>query len=196
MDSLESQAIFRMILYAMARPGKIVNLPNFKIDPPVGSKASLDSKYPFLVLFTFLDSYVRFKVLDRKNSIDATDVSTYVSTHTGSREAPIEEADFILIYGGSSKGLVSRMKRGSLKYPNESATLIYGVEFLGEGSLHLTLSGPGVPSVCELDLEGVEMDEMRDLIRANSEFPLGLDVIFSDKDGKAACLPRSTVVRC
>lgn len=188
MDAGHSQLIFRRILDGMARPGKVVELPDVKHDVP------FDNKYAYLLLFTLLDSYVTFKVLDIKRRADEAEVSKYISLRSGSRESGLEDADFVLVFGGSSGGLITSMKKGTPKYPDESATVIYDVESIGRGSTVLSLSGPGILSSQNLILEGIEKGEIEDLISANSDFPLGIDVVFLDKSGKVACLPRSTTI--
>lgn len=190
MDSIHAQLIFRRVLEAMARPGRVVQLPDMRQDAPSGNK------YACLLLFTLLDSYVSFKILSGNNHTDYEKLSTYISINSGSPESELEDADFILVFGGSSGGLVSSMKKGTAKYPDKSATVIYDVESVGGGSTTLSLSGPGIFSVQNLALEGIQEEEIGDLIRANGDFPLGIDVIFSDKDGKIACLPRSTAINC
>ena len=186
----ESQIIFRKVLDAMARPGKIVELPDLEINAPT------KNKFPCLVLLTFLDSHVKFKVLDIDNKVDSEEIAGYISSSTGSQEASVENSDFILIYGGSAGGLIRRMKKGSPKYPDESTTLIYDVESIGEDGVLMTLSGPGICSDHRLAVKGIEEAEITELISVNRDFPMGIDAIFSDKNGKVVCIPRSTTVSC
>jgi len=184
----DAQLVFRKVLDAMARPGKVVNLSDISLNPPA------ENKYPFLILFTLLDHEVGFKVLGAKNKGDTEEMSRYITSNTGGRESSLENADFILIYGGSSGGRMHEMKRGTLEYPDESTTLIYDVERIGTGML-LTISGPGIRDERKMAIDGIKEEEIRDMVRVNSEFPLGIDVIFSDRYGNIIALPRSMKVR-
>jgi len=206
MDASVSQQVFRKVLEAMARPGRIVKLP----DVPLASPTS--NKYPFLILSTLLDHEVGFNIVDgrifggresdlkKRSDSDSGPISDYLSSATGSREVSIEDADFVLIFGGRSGSAIGRVKRGRLEYPDESATLIYDVDEIGndlfsDGSF-LIISGPGMPSGRNMAIKGIDESEVEELAKANSQFPLGLDIIFSDKTGQVACLPRSVRVRC
>lgn len=192
-DLFQAQSIFRLLLRAMARPGSVVELSDLEIYSPARNK------YPFLILFTLLDHEVGFAVLDSKANADDKALSEYISANTASRDLSIEEADFVLIFGGASKGALWRMRRGSLEYPDESATILCDVERIEEGfspqSLHLELSGPGIPSRRTVSIEGADQDLFVELAEVNQEFPLGVDAIFSDRMGRVVCLPRSTEVK-
>nr|QNO55242.1 hypothetical protein MHJDHPNH_00044 [Methanosarcinales archaeon ANME-1 ERB7] len=188
MNLFDAQLTFRKVLDAMAKPGKVVKMPNISLNTPT------ENKYPFLILTSLLDHEVGFKVLDVKNRENTEDISRYISSNTGSHESSLEDADFILIYDGSSGGTIHEMKRGTLEYPDESAILIYDARRIGDG-VHLTISGPGIRDELEIAIDGIEEEEIRDIVKVNSEFPLGIDVIFSDLYGNIVCLPRSTRVR-
>jgi alpha-D-ribose 1-methylphosphonate 5-triphosphate synthase subunit PhnH len=188
MNLFDAQLTFRKVLDAMARPGKVVKMPDIALNP------STENKYPFAILFTLLDHEVSFKVLDPKNRENTEEISRYISSNTGSRESQLENAVFFLIYGGSSNGLIKKMKRGTLEYPDASATLIYDVGRIGKG-IRLTISGPGIRAEREIEIDGIEEEEIREIVTVNSEFPLGIDAIFSDRYGNIVCLPRSTRVR-
>jgi len=181
----DAQLVFRKVLDAMARPGKVAKLPDIPLNPPA------ENKYPFLILFTLLDHEVGFEVLGAKNN--AEEISRYIASNTGSSETSLENADFVLIYGGSSGGRIHEMKRGTLEYPDESVTLIYDVERIGTGML-LMISGPGIRAERKVAIDGIEEEEIRDMVRVNSEFPLGVDAIFSDRCGNILAMPRSTKV--
>jgi alpha-D-ribose 1-methylphosphonate 5-triphosphate synthase subunit PhnH len=187
-DLFCAQSIFRTLLDSMARPGKVSKLPDQALDSPI------ECFYPFLLLFTLLDPEVGFKVLDPKGCVDKAEVARYISSNTGGTDLPLRDADFILIFGGSSERSIPDIKRGSPEYPDESATLIYQVENIGAGHT-FTLSGPGIHSECQVAIEGIDLEEIGALVEANQDFPMGLDAIFVDRTGKFICLPRSTKVR-
>lgn len=181
----DSQGIFRSLLDAMANPGRIVTLPKIGINHPA------TNRYPILVLMTLLDHEVSFCVMGGAQ----TQVTEYLKTNTGSKESRLEDSDFILVYGGISCGLIQRARVGTLEYPDESATVIYDAGSIGDGGedVLLELSGPGIADKRRIGASGIEENEIGDVL-AMRDYPLGIDLILSDKAGKIACIPRSTIV--
>ncbi|MEA1905796.1 MAG: phosphonate C-P lyase system protein PhnH [Euryarchaeota archaeon] len=181
----DSQRIFRSLLDAMANPGRIITLPDIRIKPPAANM------YPLLLLMTLLDHEVSFSVLD-----SGALVTEYLKTNTGSKESRLENSDFILVYGGSSHGLIQGAKVGTLEYPDESATVIYDAGSIGDsdGDVLLELSGPGIADKRKVGASGIEETEIGDVL-AMQDYPLGLDLIFSDNAGRIACIPRSTTMK-
>jgi len=181
----DSQRIFRYLLDAMANPGRAITLPVIGIKPPAANM------YPLLLLMTLLDHEVSFCVLD-----NGTQVTEYLKTNTGSKESKLENSDFILVYGGSSHGLIQGARVGTLEYPDESATVIYDAGSIGDcgGDVLLELSGPGIADKRVIGASGIEQNEIEDVL-AVRDYPLGLDLIFSDKAGRIVCIPRSTTMR-
>ena len=182
----ESQRIFRALLDAMANPGRIITLPEISIKPPAANR------YPLLLLMTLLDHEVSFCVMGGAQ----TQVTEYLKTNTGSKESRLENSDFILVYGGSSHGLIQGARVGTLKYPDESATVIYDIDSIGDDGedILLELSGPGIADKRKVGASGIEKNEIGDVL-AMQDYPLGLDLIFSDKAGRIVCIPRSTTVK-
>ncbi len=181
----DAQRIFRSLLDAMANPGRIITLPEIDIKPPAANR------YPLLLLMTLLDHEVSFCVMGGAQ----TQVTEYLKTNTGSKESRLEDSDFILVYGGSSHGLIPGARVGTLEYPDESATVIYDLDSIGDdgGDVLLELSGPGIADKRRIGASGIEENEIEDVL-AMRDYPLGLDLIFSDKAGRIACIPRSTIV--
>ncbi|MDK2947532.1 MAG: alpha-D-ribose 1-methylphosphonate 5-triphosphate synthase subunit PhnH [Methanolobus sp.] len=184
----DSQNIFRILIDSMAKPGKINELPSIEIMPPV------DNHYPFLVLMTLLDREISFTVCG-DDAIDLQSVSEYIELNTGSRLAGANNCDFMLVYGGSSNGQVCDAKLGTLRFPDDSSTAVYDVDSISSsGNLMLELTGPGIKDKCVIGIDGIERSEIEDLVSLK-EYPLGIDAIFSDKNGKIVCIPRSTNVK-
>ncbi|MBT9137904.1 MAG: Alpha-D-ribose 1-methylphosphonate 5-triphosphate synthase subunit PhnH [Dehalococcoidia bacterium] len=201
----DSQKIFRTLLDAFAHPGKVVKISGLRIGPPSGiSKASAG------VLFTLLDLEVGFAVstCDKKQS---EKIAEYFIINTGSRLKNLESADFILALGELPE--LERIKKGSLEYPDEGATIVYAVEEVNEprpfylrrdttcqkgrglsgiDSVRLTLTGPGINGERHLSLKGLKKQEVIKIMEVNKEFPLGIDFVFTDRKDKCFALPRST----
>ncbi|NOQ33693.1 MAG: phosphonate C-P lyase system protein PhnH [Methanosarcinales archaeon] len=182
----DSQRIFRALLDAMANPGRIIALPGIDIKPPAANR------YPLLLLMTLLDHEVSFCVMGGAQ----TQVTEYLKTNTGSKESRLEDSDFILVCGGSSHGLIQSARVGTLEYPDESATVIYDLDSIGNdgGDVLFELSGPGIADKRMIGTSGIEQNEIEDVL-AMRDYPLGLDLIFSDKAGRIVCIPRSTAMR-
>lgn len=181
----DSQRIFRSLLDSMANPGCIITLPEIEIKPPAANK------YPLLLLMTLLDHEVSFCVMGGAQ----TRVTEYLKTNTGSKESTLENSDFILVYGGTSHGLIRGARVGTLEYPDESATVIYDTGSIGDcgGEVMLELSGPGIADKRRIGVSGIEQTEIEDVL-AMRDYPLGLDLILSDRTGRIVCIPGSTTV--
>ena len=180
--TIGSRMIFRSLLDAMASPGHIITLPQIDIEP------SVENKYPLLLLMTLLDHEVSFCVLDHD-----TRITEYLRSNTQSNESTIEDSDFILVYGGTSHGLIRKARIGALEYPDESATVIYDIDMIGNGSILLELSGPGIIDKRRIRINGIKQTEIEDILSIK-DYPLGVDVILSNRVGRIACIPRSTSV--
>ncbi|MEA1869422.1 MAG: phosphonate C-P lyase system protein PhnH [Euryarchaeota archaeon] len=182
----DSQRIFRSLLDAMANPGRIITLPDIRIETPA------TNRHPLLLLMTLLDHEVNFYVMGGAQ----TQVTEYLKTNTGSKESRLENSDFILVYDGSSHGLIQSARVGTLEYPDESATVIYDIDSIGYGGedILLELSGPGIADKRRIGVSGIEQTEIGDVL-AMQDYPLGLDLIFSDNAGRIACIPRSTTMK-
>jgi len=103
--------------------------------------------------------------------------------------APRHEAD--VVHARDHAGWdVRECKRGSLVEPSTGATVVYRVDTLGDDAgTPVTLSGPGVDSTASLSV-GLPESELAAVATAGSDYPRGVDVIFTTAD-RVAALPRS-----
>jgi alpha-D-ribose 1-methylphosphonate 5-triphosphate synthase subunit PhnH len=174
MDSFATQRAFTSLMQAMGQPGR-----TYRIQP-------IDRISPIMsVLMTLLDNEVTFAVEDPI-------LEDSIRTATGSQPAPLEETDFLVVPSGDSGGAILRVKRGELRYPDSGATVIYMVESLASGSMSIKLTGPGIRSENIMSLEGWGRREALALKEANAGYPLGVDCILVDAEGRVACIPRSS----
>jgi alpha-D-ribose 1-methylphosphonate 5-triphosphate synthase subunit PhnH len=186
-EIFDAQAHYRLLLDSMARPGKINIMPSLELTTPQGIHAA-----GALVGFALLNSDVSFYV----DGPSAEDVSLYLLVNTSARPAEAEAADYVYLNGTAAAEILYRLKTGTLPYPESSATVIAAVEELGgETGLVLTLSGPGVDGERQLSVAGLDTALLEALVTINAEFPLGLDLVFTDPTGRIACIPRSSRVR-
>jgi alpha-D-ribose 1-methylphosphonate 5-triphosphate synthase subunit PhnH len=134
---------------------------------------------------------------------EAADVVTrYLVVNTAARSDSPDKADFVFAAGTASKALLADMKKGSLPYPDEGATLVVSVEALaseaqalgGKPYLALTLEGPGIAGKRTFFITGLSSELITGLQQCNQEFPLGIDLILTDPGHRIACIPRSSRV--
>jgi alpha-D-ribose 1-methylphosphonate 5-triphosphate synthase subunit PhnH len=184
--TFDSQALFRRLLDATARPGTLVRL-----EPPVLEVPAPALRPACALLLALLDLEVGIHVV----GADAPRLADYLVANTGAMLMPLEAADFVLVAGPDSGGRIRRCKRGSLAAPHEGATLVYAPHALGaapaEGRLALRLRGPGIPETRHLAVAGVSEAEIA-AWRSLVDFPLGVDIWLAAADGTLAVLPRST----
>ena len=207
----DAQEHYRLLLDAMARPGKINTLPRLILSVPAGATPNQGpAAQPGSGALTDAAALVGFALLNADVSffVDGagSDVATrYLLVNTSGRPASLEEADFVFASGLASAALVEAMKKGSLPYPEEGATLVLSVAALSaeasqgatEASqiLALTLQGPGINGKKTFFVRGLSARLLEALQQSNVEFPLGVDLILTDGDGHVACIPRSSAFR-
>ena len=175
---IQDHTVFRVLLKAMSRPGKVYQLPQH----------DREQQSVVQLLGCLLDNEVSLAVLD-----DAA-LEIALLRQTNSLQALPEEADFIVAAHGTTCGWLTGFKRGTLEYPDAGATVVYLVETLQADEDEIILSGPGVNGTVSLAISGFDMRELDRLKEVNMEYPLGLDVILIDRDNKVACIPRSTKI--
>lgn len=175
-----TQKIYRTLLQAMARPGEIYSLSVF------ASENGL-----ILLAITLLDEEVSFHIIGE----DKEKLAREIYLKTGSKFENIEKADFVIITSGDSKGLLLSAKRGTLLRPDLSATVIYLVHTISKNNcngVNISLRGPGIKDKAFVCIKGIKKEEFYYLQEVNSEYPLGVDSIFIDKDNNIVCIPRSS----
>jgi len=181
-----AQRFYRLLLDAMARPGKIVTLSKLEIDPPEGLSWSITG-----LAFTLLDQETTFAVLPENESLNR-----YLSLNTGSRQAALSSAEFIIIDGRVDLPELLEINRGDLLFPDRGATLMVMAPVVGgEGTdTRLTLQGPGIHGEVSLALGGLCPGNLERVQTLNREFPLGVDLMISDNSGALVCIPRSSTI--
>lgn len=168
------QANFRLLLDAMARPGKCQPL---EITPEKGPAA-------LALLATLLDAEVSLADPDNLLKEDNWPMLQVKSAHA-------EQADYIICDGSRAPNFIPKL--GTLPSPDQSATVILMVDTIGDGNTHLKLTGPGIAKSNQLLIKGLDkqwLEKREDWICA---FPLGVDFILVD-DRQIVALPRTTKV--
>jgi len=183
------QQAYRKTLDSMSRPGLISNIKAEadKIDLETGCFKST----MILVLMLF-DTEVTFKVISQREN----ELTKLINQLTYAKAAELKTADFILVMHDALPSCLEKAlqaaDRGTLLDPHRSATVIAEADALS-GERGLTLTGPGIDGErhVKVQIKG-EWLELR--AEKNAEYPLGIDLIFTDAAYNLLCLPRTTEI--
>lgn len=180
--ALASQASFRAVMAAMARPGGIVPLA-----PHIGAPAPLAPSLAAIAI-----ALVDFETpvwLDPPLAATG-EVAAWLRFETG---APVVTdpgaAAFALIAAPAALAPFETFALGSDDYPDRGATLVLQVEQL-QTSGAFTLSGPGVGAPRSFFAAPLPDDFAARMAANRALFPRGVDLILAGLDAVAA-LPRS-----
>ncbi|GAB4289967.1 MAG: phosphonate C-P lyase system protein PhnH [Methylophaga sp.] len=168
------QKIFRVLMEAMARPGKIEDL----------AVLTQDENALRATMATLMDAEV--SLCDQHGLLDAADWPLLQC-----RQQDAQHAGYIVCDGGQAADFEPRL--GTLASPEFGATLIIKVADLQQGKAKLKLSGPGVNGDCEIALSGFDKSWLQQRAQWNSAFPLGVDIVLVD-DGHVMAWPRTTKI--
>ncbi len=178
---VQSQQAFRVLLDAIAHPGKIVELPE-----PDGVPEGLSIAQASIALaLADADAPVW---LGGKTSA----ARPWIAFHTGAPNATTPtEARFAFVDTPAALPPIDAFALGSDAYPDRSTTLVIETPGLSaDGSL--ALSGPGIPGVAHaaINLPGAFWAARAALAEI---FPRGIDLFLTD-GARILGLPRTTLV--
>jgi len=183
------QTAYRKLLICMSKPGNIESIAE------ESEKIHIDIKFfnsTLVLMFMLLDSEVSFKIVSQ----DEVEISKFVRQLTYSKSKNMEEADFIFILDNADKDMLGEVltdaKAGNLINPHKSATVIVETNKISDEEKFL-LKGPGIKDENHINLQ-LDENWLEKLYKKNIEFPMGLDIIFTDKNSNITCLPRTTKV--
>lgn len=179
-----SQAVFRKVMEAMARPGVIHDL-GFAPDAPQGLDRAAGAIA--LTLFDF-ETQVWLDPALRGGTAEG-----WIRFHCG---APLTAdpmaAAFALISDISAAPALRAFNMGDAKYPDRSTTLVIQLPAL-EGGPEVVLTGPGIKTQMTLALAGLPDGFWAQVQDNHEQFQFGVDLIFVAGD-RVTALPRSTRV--
>jgi len=180
--ALGSQAAFRTVMEAMARPGLARALPcGLAVPPPLFPTAAA-------VALTLLDYETPFW-LDPALA-EAREVATWIRFHTGAPQvADPARAAFGFVSAPAAMPSFDVFSAGSIEYPDRSTTLVLQVASLSQGKM-LHLRGPGITGTRAFSAQPLPPDFPARLHANREMFPRGLDLILVSEDAVAE-LPRS-----
>jgi alpha-D-ribose 1-methylphosphonate 5-triphosphate synthase subunit PhnH len=180
----DSQAAFRALLDAMARPGTIV-VPRAPPAPPSPLPPAMAA--------------VALVLVDRDTPLwidagqDGGEAVEWIRFHCGCRLVPQpEEAAFVFVTCPQRMPAHARLRAGTDEYPDTSATLVVSVDALGSGEV-LRLTGPGIDGATTLRVGGLPDRFVAERAENHRLFPRGVDAILVAGE-RLAALPRSTAV--
>lgn len=171
----ESQMVFRAILDAMAKPGRI-----HKVMAPAAPPPPLD-RATAAVLLTLVDGETSLWMDDK-----ASAARDWAAFHCGSTLTTSAQAKFAVAIDAIP---VSTFWPGTDEEPESSTTLILQVGPLGDGSPY-QLDGPGLASPATLAVSGLSENFQTEWQENRKLFPRGIDIILCGGDYLAA-LPRT-----
>ncbi|TDF94739.1 phosphonate C-P lyase system protein PhnH [Paenibacillus piri] len=183
------QTAYRKLVDSMSRPGTISDLSE-----EAGKLERDQALLPGTLILAqmLLDTEVTFKVISQREAMAAH----MLNQLTYAKEADVEEADFIFVLNDAAPGAWLRtleaVKIGELNDPHSSATVIIETESLSGGTT-LRLTGPGIQHTAYVGLQ-LKEDWVDVRAERNAEFPLGLDLLFTDANHRVLALPRTTQV--
>lgn len=179
--ALSAQSVFRCVMDAMARPGRVCALPERPSPPPPLSAGAA------AVALTLLDQDAPVWL---DPPLARSEGAYWLRFHAG---APIaddpQRAAFAILSNPAEAPPFEAFALGSLDDPDRSATLILQVDSLEDGP-PLALRGPGVKGVSVLRARPLPGDMLRRLAANRLLFPRGVDLVLAT-DAAVAALPRS-----
>jgi alpha-D-ribose 1-methylphosphonate 5-triphosphate synthase subunit PhnH len=182
MDAVdESQAAFRAVLDAMARPGRLA-----QFTAPAQPPASLGRAAAALALtLADMDTAVWL-------SPACAASADWLRFHCGAKLAASPAAARFAFASAHDCPALASFDLGTPEYPDQSTTLILEVPSLA-ASGRLVLRGPGIETFETVDIAGLPSGfwGQRDML--HELFPRGLDIVFVAGD-RALALPRTTRV--
>jgi alpha-D-ribose 1-methylphosphonate 5-triphosphate synthase subunit PhnH len=177
----DSQSVFRLVMRAMASPGRILHL-----EARLASPAPLLA--PAAALLLTLCDFETTVWLDPPLA-DRADVADFLRFHTGARlVTSAADATFAVIADPARMPALATFAQGTPDYPDRSATLIVQVDTLVTDGW--TLEGPGIRKTARLSAAPLPTDFIAQLRANRASFPCGVDIVFATPTSLAA-LPRS-----
>jgi alpha-D-ribose 1-methylphosphonate 5-triphosphate synthase subunit PhnH len=178
----DSNAVFRVLLDAMSRPGRIYDLP-LEIAAPNGLNATTTAK---LLAMADMDTSIWLSP-----SCATKAASDHLKFHCG---CPItsdaKDADFAVADIKDDLSFITDLSMGNAEYPDQSATLILMVDDISDAP-SMILSGPGIKDRHSLSVSGLPAHFHTWRSENHHSFPCGVDVIFASPT-KIAALSRTT----
>lgn len=175
-----STVVFRVLLEALARPGRPLELPELAMDPRLPNALLLP-----LALADLGTSFWVHGLYDERERKLAADV---VREATGARLAAPNVATFVVCLDGDPS-VPSRVRIGSELAPEAGVKMAVQVENFATGA-PISITGPGI---AEAFITTVGLDRaFLKALRNRNQPPAGIDTWVFDRHHRVLALPRST----
>ncbi|GAB7526405.1 phosphonate C-P lyase system protein PhnH [Paraburkholderia sp. 2C] len=188
----DTQAVFRILLDVLSRPGTIGTVRN--VLPALSATAATGPHQPaadraaFAALLTLCDFSTPVWLAQADTSL-----ASALRFHTG---APLvdtpQRAAFAYVHDTAALPALEHFAPGDPESPETSATLLVRVASLTSGR-PLTLRGPGIESTHRIALDGLPEHFWLERAELAPLFPCGIDYYFVCGDALMG-LPRTTQV--
>lgn len=179
----DAQRVFRALLAAMARPGRVTSLERTPAAMPrLGAAAAA-------LLLALADA-------ETPVWTDAGPAATdWLRFHAG---CPIVSTPghATFVHAAAAPPPLATLDRGTYAAPHRAATLLLEVSAIREGTgegAGWTLTGPGIETLAWLAVDGAPAGWPDALAANHADYPAGVDVVLCAGD-RIVALPRSTHV--
>jgi alpha-D-ribose 1-methylphosphonate 5-triphosphate synthase subunit PhnH len=183
----DSQEVFRALLDALSRPGKIVAL--HVVLPGLEQQENAQVPLAAYAALLALADYSTPVLLQHEHRA----LSDALRFHTG---APVTAdcglAVFAYLHDAGSMPPLDAFSKGEPETPENAAMLFIRVDSLVDGE-PMTWRGPGIRDTQTVHLSGLPASFWHERARLASQFPCGIDCYFV-QGGSVMGLPRTTRV--
>jgi alpha-D-ribose 1-methylphosphonate 5-triphosphate synthase subunit PhnH len=180
-----SQAAFRTILQALARPGRVADCGVEATPPPALGPAMT------AVALTLVDADTPVWLAP---ALRGTATRTYLGFHCNAPIVTAPEAASFAFAPAAEMPELASLAQGTARYPDRSATLVVEVEALDTGAAGgWRLTGPGIADTARLPAAGLPAAFARRWAANRAQFPCGVDLILTCGE-RLAGVPRTTRV--
>jgi alpha-D-ribose 1-methylphosphonate 5-triphosphate synthase subunit PhnH len=180
----DSQAVFRAVMDAMARPGTLQTV-SLQIKPPQGFGLAQGA-----IALTLCDQEVGVWL---SSSLAKASVGAWIGFHTGATMVDAKsECQFAFVEAGMARLTFSAFPLGTQDYPDRSATLVLELAAL-TGGPELVLQGPGIRDQAMIAPVGLPEGFLLHWQDSHQQFPRGVDLILT-AGRDLICLPRSVTI--
>jgi len=179
----QSQQAFRVLLDAMARPGRVVSLGQ-EPGHPAGLAPALAA-----ALLTLCDLDTTIWLGPGFNTAPVRD---WLRFHTGAPLASASSQAAVVLLSAEQDIALDDFSFGTDEAPERGATLLIQVSALN-GPAAMTWRGPGIKDAQTMPVCGLPAAFWRQRAMLGSAFPRGLDIYLSD-GADLVGLPRSTAI--
>ncbi len=182
----DAQAVFRSVLEALSRPGRLQTL---EASDGLQAPAPLSRGLTALLL-TLLDTETS---LHLSGPLASDAAWMYCRFHTGvQRAVETAQADFVATQAAHAQ--LDGLRLGDDDAPQQGATLIVDTGSLAlERGVGLKLSGPGIEHVQRMGLCGLPLAFWQQRIAMQALFPRGVDLLLVC-GSQLIGVPRSTLI--